>query len=130
MTDSSKVFIVRERVEALEKLMGQVLKIDGLHDLASEILGKTAEKELDISRKQLDSIVEEAKTMIDSQKEVVVLDVDKRLDAAKTELQKALVEHLETAEKSIVRLEKMAKIALTISVLSAIWSGLSAFLGR
>lgn len=129
MAEKPNAFVVKERLESLEKLVGQVLKVDGLHDLASEIVGKTAEKELDISRKQLDSIVKEAKTMIESKKEVMVLDVDKRLDAAKTELQKALVEHLEAVEKSVVRIERMAKLALAIAVLSAAWSGLSAFFG-
>jgi len=129
MADNSKVFIVRDKVEALEKLVDQVLHVDGLHNLASEIVGKTAEKELDISRKQLDNIVEEAKAIIDSKKEVVVLDVDKRLDAAKTELQKAIVEHVKAVEKSMVRIERMARLALILAVLSAAWSGLSSLLG-
>jgi hypothetical protein len=53
------------------------------------------------------------------------VDMDKRLDAARSEFQKALVDHLNSVEDRITKAERLLKIAIVLSILSALWSGLA-----
>ena len=91
-------FVVRERVEGLEKLVNQALEIDGLKDMAKDVTKRVLDEALENGKTEIKeaakSTVQEAKEFILSEKEVMSVDMDKRLDAARSEFQKALVDHL------------------------------------
>jgi len=129
MANKPDVFVVRERVEGLEKLVGQALEIDGLKDMAKDVTKKVLDEALQSGKDELKeaarSTVQEAKDFILSEKETMTVDMDKRLEAARSEFQKALVEHLERVEERLAKAEKLLKIALALSLASAAWSGLS-----
>jgi len=127
--NKNSVFVVRDRVEGLEKLVNQALEIDGLKDLAKDVTKKVLDEALESGKVEIKeaakSTVQEAKEFILAEKEQLSVDVDARLDAARSEFQKALVEHLEKVEARLSNAEKLLKIALILSLLSAAWSGLS-----
>jgi len=129
MANKPDVFVVRERVEGLEKLVGQALEIDGLKDMAKDVTKKVLDEALQSGKDELKeaarSTVQEAKDFILSEKETMTVDMDKRLEAARSEFQKALVEHLERVEERLAKAEKLLKIALALSLASAAWSGLT-----
>ena len=120
---------MRDRVEGLEKLVNQALEIDGLKDLAKDVTKKVLDEALESGKVEIKEVakstVQEAKEFILAEKEQLSVDVDTRLDAARSEFQKALVEHLEKVEARLSNAEKLLKIALILSLLSAAWSGLS-----
>jgi hypothetical protein len=127
--NKNSVFVVRDRVEGLEKLVNQALEIDGLKDLAKDVTKKVLDEALESGKVEIKEVakstVQEAKEFILAEKEQLSVDVDTRLDAARSEFQKALVEHLEKVEARLSNAEKLLKIALILSLLSAAWSGLS-----
>jgi hypothetical protein len=127
--NKNSVFVVRDRVEGLEKLVNQALEIDGLKDLAKDVTKKVLDEALESDKVEIKEVakstVQEAKEFILAEKEQLSVDVDTRLDAARSEFQKALVEHLEKVEARLSNAEKLLKIALILSLLSAAWSGLS-----
>jgi len=133
MSTKLDAFVVRERVEGLEKLVGQALEIEGLKDMAKDVTKKVLDDALESGKVELREVamstVQEAKDFILSEKETMTVDMDKRLDAARSEFQKALVEHLERVEERLAKAEKLLKIALAFSLASAAWSGLTNFLG-
>lgn len=130
--NKNSVFVVRDRVEGLEKLVNQALEIDGLKDLAKDVTKKVLDEALESGKVEIKEVakltVQEAKEFILAEKEQMSVDVDTRLDAARSELQKALVEHLEKVEARLTNAEKLLKIALILSLLSAAWSGLAGYM--
>ena len=127
--NKNSAFIVRERVEGLEKLVNQALEIDGLKDMAKDVTKRVLDEALESGKTEIKeaakSTVQEAKEFILSEKEVMSVDMDKRLDAARSEFQKALVDHLNSVEDRITKAERLLKIAIVLSILSALWSGLA-----
>ena len=123
------VFVVKDRVEGLEKLVNQALEIDGLKDMAKDVTKRVLDEALESGKSEIKeaakSTVQEAKEFILSEKEVMSVDMDKRLDAARSEFQKALVDHLNSVEDRITKAERLLKIAIVLSILSALWSGLA-----
>jgi hypothetical protein len=130
--NKNSVFVVRDRVEGLEKLVNQALEIDGLKDLAKDVTKKVLDEALESGKVEIKEVakstVQEAKEFILAEKEQLSVDVDTRLDAARSEFQKALVEHLEKVEARLSNAEKLLKIALILSLLSAAWSGLAGYM--
>ncbi len=127
--NKNSAFIVRERVEGLEKLVNQALEIDGLKDMAKDVTKRVLDEALESGKSEIKeaakSTVQEAKEFILSEKEVMSVDMDKRLDAARSEFQKALIDHLNSVEDRITKAERLLKIAIVLSILSALWSGLA-----
>jgi len=122
-------FIVKDRVEGLEKLVNQALEIDGLKDMAKDVTKRVLDEALESGKTEIKeaakSTVQEAKEFILAEKEVMSVDMDKRLEAARSEFQKALVDHLNSVEDRITKAERLLKIAIVLSILSALWSGLA-----
>ena len=128
MSEKSNVFVMKDRVEGLEKLVDQVLKVDGLHDLAKDIAASVITKAVSDSKSELANIIVEAKNSILSEKLSIKTEQDHRFDLAKTELQNALVEHVEALEARVAASESKTKIAITIVIASMILSAVSCFL--
>jgi hypothetical protein len=124
-----KGFVVKDRVEGLERLVNQALEIDGLKDMAKDVTKRVLDEALESGKSEIKeaakSTVQEAKEFILAEKEVMSVDMDKRLDTARSEFQKALVDHLSSVEERITKAERMLKIAIILSILSALWSGLA-----
>ena len=122
-------FVVKERVEGLEKLVNQALEIDGLKDMAKDVTKRVLDEALESGKSEIKeaakSTVQEAKEFILAEKEVMSVDMDKRLESARSEFQKALVDHLNAVEDRITKAERLLKIAIVLSILSALWSGLA-----
>jgi|Wag4MinimDraft_6_1082665.scaffolds.fasta_scaffold35658_2 hypothetical protein len=122
-------FVVKERVEGLEKLVNQALEIDGLKDMAKDVTKRVLDEALESGKSEIKeaakSTVQEAKEFILAEKEVMSVDMDKRLESARSEFQKALVDHLNSVEDRITKAERLLKIAIVLSILSALWSGLA-----
>lgn len=131
--DAKNTFVVKERLEGLEKMLGQALEIDGLKDLAKDATKKLIDEAVTAGKSELKEtardVVKEAKDFILSEREALTVDVDKRLAEARSEFQKAVVEHLDKTEERVTKAERLLKIALGVSLASAAWSGLSGFLG-
>ena len=128
MAEKQSAFVVKERIEGLEKLVDQVLQVDGLKELAKDTTKHVIDEALESSKVELrevaKSTIQEAKDYILSEKETLNIDIDKRLDAARSEFQKALVDHLENVEARLSKAEKLLKVAIILSIVSAVWSGL------
>lgn len=128
MAEKQPAFVVKERLEGLEKLVDQVLQVDGLKELAKDTTKHVLDEALETSKVELREVakttIQEAKDYILSEKETLNIDVDKRLDAARSEFQKALVDHLENVEARLSKAEKLLKVAIILSIVSAVWSGL------
>lgn len=124
-----KSFVVKDRVEGLERLVNQALEIDGLKDMAKDVTKRVLDEALENGKTEIKeaakSTVQEAKEFILAEKKFMSVDMDKRLDAARSEFQKALVDHLDAVEERITKAERMLKIAIVLSILSALWSGLA-----
>jgi hypothetical protein len=122
-------FVVKERVEGLEKMVGQALEIDGLKDLAKDATKKFLDEAVAAGKAELKETakdaVKEAKDFVLSENEALSVDMDKRLESARSEFQKAVVEHIEKVEERLTKVERLLKIALIVSLASAAWSGLS-----
>ena len=131
--EARSTFVVKERLEGLEKMVGQALDIDGLKDMAKDATKKFLDEAVEAGKSELKDtakeVVKEAKDFILSEKEVLTVDMDKRLAEARSEFQKAVVEHIEKVEERLAKTEWLLKIALAISLASAAWSGFSGFLG-
>jgi len=129
MADKQSAFVVKERLEGLEKLVDKVLEVDGLKELARDTTKHVLDEALETSKVELraaaKSTIQEAKDYILAEKEALNTDVDARLDAARSDFQKALVEHLENVEGRLTKAERLLKIAIIISLASAAWSGLA-----
>lgn len=127
--DTKSVFVVKERVESLEKMVEQALEIDGLKDLAKDATKKFLDEAVEAGKTELKETardaVKEAKDFVLSEKEALTVDMDKRLEAARSDLQKAIVEHIEKVEERLAKTEKLLKIALALDLASAAWSGLT-----
>lgn len=127
--DTKSVFVVKERVESLEKMVEQALEIDGLKDLAKDATKKFLDEAVEAGKTELKETardaVKEAKDFVLSEKEALTVDMDKRLEAARSDLQKAIVEHIEKVEERLANTEKLLKIALAFALASAAWSGLT-----
>ena len=84
MANKLEAFVVKDRVEGLEKLVGQALEIDGLKDMAKDVTKKVLEEALENGKAELKetakSTVQEAKDFILSEKETMTVDMDKRLE--------------------------------------------------
>lgn len=128
MADRQSAFVVKERLEGLEKLVDKVLEVDGLKELAKDTTKHVLDEALESSKVELrevaKSTIQEAKDYILSEKETLNIDVDKRLDAARSDFQKALVDHLANVEARLTKAEKLLKVAIALAIVSAIWSGL------
>jgi uncharacterized ubiquitin-like protein YukD len=128
MADKQSAFVVKERLEGLEKLVDKVLEVDGLKELAKDTTKHVLDEALESSKVELrevaKSTIQEAKDYILSEKESLNIDVDKRLDAARSDFQKALVDHLANVEARQTKAEKLLKVAIALAIVSAIWSGL------
>lgn len=131
--DAKNTFVVKERIEGLEKMVGQALEIDGLKDLAKDATRKFLDEAVAAGKAELKETardaVKEAKDFVLSEKEALTVDMDKRLAEARSEFQKAVVDHIEKVEMRLAKTERLLKIALALSLASAAWSGLSGFLG-
>jgi len=129
MATKLEAFVVKERVEGLEKLVGQALEIDGLKDMAKDVTKKVLNEALESGKVELKelakSTVQEAKEFVLAEKETMTVDMDKRLEAARSDFQKAMVEHLEKVEERLTKAERLLKIALALALASAAWSGLT-----
>jgi len=129
MADKQSAFVVKERLEGLEKLVDKVLEVDGLKEIAKDTTKQVLDEALETSKVELraaaKSTIQEAKDYILAEKEAMNIDVDARLDAARSDFQKALVEHLENVEARLTKAERLLKIAIIISLASAAWSGLA-----
>jgi hypothetical protein len=129
MAEKPNAFVVKDRLEGLEKLVGQALEIDGLKDMAKDVTKKVLDEALESGKVELKEVakstVQEAKEFILAEKETMNVDMDKRLEAAKSNFQKAMVEHLEKVEVRLAKAERLLKIALALALASAVWSGLT-----
>lgn len=127
MAEKQPVFVIKERLEGLEKLVDKVLEVDGLKELAKDTTKHVLDEALESSKVELrevaKSTIQEAKDYILSEKESLSIDVDKRLEAARSDFQKALVEHLENVESRLSKAERLLKVAIILSIVSALWSG-------
>lgn len=127
MAEKQPVFVIKERLEGLEKLVDKVLEVDGLKELAKDTTKHVLDEALESSKVELREVakttIQEAKDYILSEKESLNIDVDKRLEAARSDFQKALVEHLENVEARLSKAEKLLKVAIILSIVSALWSG-------
>jgi len=129
MAEKPAAFVVRERLEGLEKLVDKVLEVDGLKEIAKDTTKQVLDEALETSKVELraaaKSTIQEAKDYILAEKTSLSADVDARLDAARSDFQKALVEHLENVEARLTKVERLLKITIIISLASAVWSGLA-----
>jgi hypothetical protein len=129
MAEQKPAFIVRDRIEGLEKIVDKILEVDGIKELAKDATKSVLDEALESSKVELrdvaKSTIQEAKEYILSEKSNVSVDLDKRLEIARSDFQKALVEHLENVEKRLAKAERLLKIAIAISLASAMWSGLA-----
>ena len=129
MAEKPATFVIRERLEGLEKLVDKVLEVDGLKELAKDTTKHVLDEALESSKVELREVakttIQEAKDYILSEKATLNIDVDKRLEAARSDFQKALVEHLENVEMRLTKAERLLKIVIAISLASAAWSGLA-----
>lgn len=129
MAEKPAAFVIRERLEGLEKLVDKVLEVDGLKELAKDTTKHVLDEALESSKVELREVakttIQEAKDYILSEKATLNIDVDKRLEAARSDFQKALVEHLENVEMRLTKAERLLKIVIAISLASAAWSGLA-----
>lgn len=127
MAEKQPVFVIKERLEGLEKLVDKVLEVDGLKELAKDTTKHVLDEALESSKVELREVakttIQEAKDYILAEKETLNIDVDKRLEAARSDFQKALVEHLENVEARLSKAEKLLKVAIILSIVSALWSG-------
>ncbi len=129
MAEKPAAFVVRERLEGLEKLVDKVLEVDGLKEFAKDTTKHVLDEALESSKVELREVakttIQEAKDYILAEKATLNIDVDKRLEAARSNFQKALVEHLENVEMRLTKAERLLKIVIAISLASAAWSGLA-----
>jgi hypothetical protein len=129
MAEKPNAFVVKDRLEGLEKLVGQALEIDGLKDMAKDVTKKVLDEALESGKFELKEVakstVQEAKEFILAEKETMNVDMDRRLEAARSDFQKAMVEHLEKVEERLTKAERLLKIALALALASAAWSGLT-----
>ena len=127
MAEKQPVFVIKERLEGLEKLVDKVLEVDGLKELAKDTTKHVLDEALESSKVELREVakttIQEAKDYILAEKETLNIDVDKRLEAARSDFRKALVEHLENVEARLSKAEKLLKVAIILSIVSALWSG-------
>lgn len=132
MVDQKPAFIVKDRIEVLEKVVDKILDVDGLKALAKDTTKSVLDEALESSKVELRdaarSSIQEAKEFILSEKSGITVDLDERLKIARSDFQKALVEHLENVETRISKVERLVKIAIAVSLASALWSGLIRFI--
>jgi len=128
MSEKSNVFVMKDRVEGLEKLVDKVLKVDGLHELAKDITDQVVTKAVNDSKAELARIVVESADAFLNEKNSVKIDADARLSIAKNEFQSALVEHIESVEARVAAAELKAKAAIAIASISMIASAVLRFL--
>ena len=128
MAEKQNVFVMKDRVEGLEKLVDKVLKVDGLHELAKDITNEVITKAVNDSKAELARIVVESADAFLNEKNSVKIEADARFDFAKTEFQAALVEHIESVEARVATVELKAKAAIAIASISMITSAVLRFL--
>ena len=128
MAEKQNVFVMKDRVEGLEKLVDKVLKVDGLHELAKDITNEVITKAVNDSKAELARIVVESADAFLNEKNSVKIEADARFDFAKTEFQAALVEHIESVEARVATVELKAKAAIAIASISMIVSAVLRFL--
>lgn len=128
MAEKQNVFVMKDRVEGLEKLVDKVLKVDGLHELAKDITNEVITKAVNDSKAELAKIVVESADAFLNEKNSVKIEADARFDFAKTEFQAALVEHIESVEARVATVELKAKAAIAIASISMIVSAVLRFL--
>lgn len=128
MAEKQNVFVMKDRVEGLEKLVDKVLKVDGLHELAKDITNEVITKAVNDSKAELARIVVESADAFLNEKNSVKIEADARFDFAKTEFQAALVEHIESVEARVAKVELKAKAAIAIASISMIASAVLRFL--
>jgi hypothetical protein len=128
MAEKQTVFVMKDRVEGLEKLVDKVLKVDGLHELAKDITDQVVTKAVNDSKAELARIVVESADAFLNEKNSVKIEADARFSVAKTEFQTALVEHIESVEARVIAVELKAKAAIAIASISMIVSAVLRFL--
>jgi uncharacterized protein YyaL (SSP411 family) len=107
-------FVVKDRVESIEKKLEQVLNEEGLHELAKDITKKAIASSLTSSKQELAEIVSSAKEAAAVDKLIIIKDFTEQLQ-----------DHLIEVEMRVVKSEKIAKLAVAASIVLLICNLLS-----
>ena len=103
MAPPSNMFVVKDRVESIEKKLEQVLNEEGLHELAKDITKKALASSLTSSKHELNEIVSSAKEAAAADKRIVLNDFTEQLQ-----------NHLIEVEQRVSKSEKLAKLAILL----------------
>ncbi len=126
--NSGNVFVVKDRLEALESRIETALDEAGLKDftktVAREAMKDLLNDVMDELRNKKDSVLEQVK--------VEKVEMDSRLKETQSTFDVAIAEHvsrveasvaqLEVIKKSLDRLDKLVKLSLVVSVISMVLS--------
>jgi len=110
----NNAFVIKDRVESIEKKLEQVLKEEGLHELAKDITKKALASSLTASKQELTEIVNSARDIAAADKRIIIKDFTEQLQ-----------DHLIEVEMRVVRSEKIAKLTGAASVILLICNLLS-----
>lgn len=110
----NNTFIVKERLESMEKKLEQVLQEEGLHEIAKDITKKALASSLTASKNELNEIVRSAQ-----------ISAEASLGEEKTKimssLEEKLCDHVVSIEARLLRAERLAMLACAATCLIAAW---------
>lgn len=110
----SNTFIVKDRVEQMEKKLEQVLQEEGLHELAKDIVKKSLASYLTTVKGEINDIVKSAQSSVEKEKKLAIDDMDAKISA-----------HTEMMSSRIHRAEMVSKISAMIAFASIAWNIIS-----
>ena len=121
MAQLNNTFIVKERLESMEKKLEQVLNEEGLHELAKDITKKALASSLSASKSELNEIVKTAQITAEAslgkEKQELVSILDGKLE-----------DHAVSIQERLARAEKLAVVAMVVTALLATWNVVSCIL--
>jgi len=107
-------FIVKERLEGLEARINMALDEAGLKDFSKQIAREAVSGLVD----EIINELQDKKGAALGELELERIDIDARLKETKGSFDVAIAEHVMKLEASMLRVERIAKISLVISLVS------------
>lgn len=113
----TSAFIVKDRLELMEKKLEQVLQEEGLQDLTKELVKKSIASYLTTVKGEINEIVKTAQASIEKEKKIAADDIDSKIE-----------NHFMQMSDRVARAEMIAKISAMIAFASIAWNLVSSMM--
>jgi dsDNA-specific endonuclease/ATPase MutS2 len=110
-------FVIKDRLESVEKKLDQVLEDEGVHNLAKDIIKKSMSSYLTTARGEINDIVKNAQTSIEKERKIATDFIFQEAE-----------DRVKVLESKIKKSEMISRVAVIAAFASFAWDVITKFM--